>query len=97
MSIFDDVEILENRLYRAASIDIKFIKSLGFVEGGSAFTSKPRYDLDHKNYQVHIYPSIFSANYWVIRIVHLGVRSETYTLKNRGMLIDALDKIKFDE
>ena len=97
MSIFDDVEILEDRLYRAAPIDVKFIKSLGFVEYDRASIPKLKFSLDHKNYHVHIYPDIFTAKAWVIRLEHIGVQSEVYTLKNRGMLIDALDKIKFDE
>lgn len=70
---------------------------MGFIEHNRAFIPKLRFDLDHKNYHVHIYPSIFDAKHWVIRLEHIGVQSEIYTLKNRGMLIDALDKIKLDE
>ena len=97
MSIFDDAEILEDRLYHATPIDVKFIKSLGFVECDRASIPKLKFSLDRKNYHVHIYPSIFDMKHWVIRLEHIGVQSEVYTLKNRGMLIDALDKIKFDE
>lgn len=97
MSIFDDVKILEDRLYRAAPIDIKFIKSLGFVECDIATIPKQRFNLDLKNYHVHVQPSIFDMKHWVIRIEHIGVQSEVYKLKNRGMLIDVIDKIKFDE
>lgn len=94
MSILDDVEILEDKLYRAAPIDIKFIKSLGFVEYDRASIPKLRFSLDRKNYHVHIYPSVFDMKYWVIRLEHIGVQSSVFTLKNRGMLLDVMEEIQ---
>lgn len=100
-SIFDPIEIHIEEVDRGLPIDAEFLQNHNFNQliNTHVFSTshfKYRFESHYRGYYMLIYPSVFDSKQWVIRIEHTNLRSEYLTLKDRGMLIDVLDKIKFD-
>jgi hypothetical protein len=100
-SIFDPIEKHIEEVDRGLPIDAEFLQKHNFNQliTTHVFTDsyfKYRYESHYRGYCMTIYPSVFDSKHWVIRIEHKSLEPEVLTLKDRGMLIDVLDKIKFD-